>query len=295
MNPRHRTTHRSVSIVTTALVAVLAAGCGTDDGASRPPLVAGVTVDPNADTTPEDQVDLLVAGDGERVELPIEFEVGDEARTSLGLDIAIELDGRREHAGFEMHYEQRITEVTPEGAVVELIVHEVGETGVAADDPDVTGGVDDIVGVALIADVDPAGMTVGEPRRADGEPVPDWLTDNLAQAGADIDFPSEPVGVGAIWTSIARVEAAGRDVDVTTRFDLVEVTADRYVVEFEQRVPIDERVEGTRIEGSLTGTGAITGDRSNPLDVEITYDQVSEITADGFEMAVDLTTRLAAA
>lgn len=251
-------------------------------------VLVGVEVDPSADTSANDGVLLLNAGAQDRLSLPVAFEVGDTATTTIAFELTIGFDGRSDGGGMEFEMTQTVTDVFADGATVELVVGDVRLTGNIAGDPGLERELEEIVDVALVSDITPGGTLTGEITRLDGGEVPAFFAEQMAQVETNVDFPTEPVGVGAVWTSTTEIESNGITIEAETRYDLIELTGDAYVVEITQVVPIDERIDGERLEGVLEGEGRLTVDRGNPLDADMIYDQSSELEADGMTFTIEL-------
>lgn len=276
-----------IALTAAALAATLGlAACG-DEPESL--VLVGVDVDPAADTSANDGVLLLNAGSSNRLILPVAYEVGDTATTAITIDFGIEVDELSERGGIVLEMTQTVTEVHDERATVEIVVDDARTTGNVAGDPEIERQLDELIGVPLVSDVSAGGTLAGEIRRVDGGEVPEFFAEQMAQVETAVDFPTEPVGVGAVWTSTSTIESNGITVEADTRYDLIAVTADEYVVEITQLIPVDERVDGQRIEGLIDATGRMTIDRDNPLDTDLSYDQSSVFEADGLEFSVELT------
>ena len=283
-------TSTSRSALSAALLATVLglAACGDADEPESLVLV-GVDVDPSADTSANDGVRLLNAGTTDRLTLPVGYEVGDTATSTVSFDLAIGVDGRADGGGMSFEMTQTVIEVADDGdATVEVVVNDAALTGNIAGNLELERELDEVVGVRLVSAITSGGTLTGEIRRVDGGEVPAFFTEQVAQVETDVEFPTEPVGVGAVWTATTEVESNGITVEAETRFDLIEVTDNHYVVEITQLVPIDERIDGQRVEGLLDADGRLTVDRDNPLDVDMVYEQVTEISADDLALSIEL-------
>ncbi|MEM8748480.1 MAG: hypothetical protein AAGF91_17385 [Actinomycetota bacterium] len=274
---------RSSLVVAGGAAALLAlSACGSSAGGDSL-LLRGVDVDPAADSSPNDGVRLVNAGDtADRITLPIPFEEGQSASTETVMELDMTVDGRSAGGFVDMVMTQRVTEELAGGAEIETIFQHI-EGAAVGDDLEF----DDVVGVPFVSEVDAAGFPTGDLRRADGGPMPAALAEQLAQGNVEIDFPTEPVGAGAAWTSVAVFDSMGAQLEIETLFELVEVDAVEYRVEITQNAPIDVTVDGVDITGSIEATGTMIINRDNPLDVDTDYLQTSSASFDGIDL--DLT------
>jgi hypothetical protein len=89
-------------------------------------------------------------------------------------------------------------------------------------------------------------------------------------ASNTIPFPRPQVGVGAAWAATVKLDAGGIESEIVTRYELVELTGSRYVLDtsYEQTAdPQDVDLPGaprsadvTLEESDISGSGRLTGD-----------------------------------
>lgn len=281
--PTSRRRGRRVVGVAVAATLVLTA-CGDDDSASTE--VVG--------ERDEFGVALMSAGEGdaeERITLPAPYEVGQRTTTTADLTLGIEFDGggfsEEVVVGMTLVMTQEVTDVAADVATVEGRIDDVQLTEAPAgvDPAEFEAGFDAIAGEVVVTRYSQTGMRVGDIELASGGPIPDEMVELFEQSNT-VALPSDPVSVGARWSSLDDVEFEGIVVEGETIYELVELTDDRYVLELTQDIPLDERIDGADLRGSYEAEGTITGHRQNPLDIAMDYEQIGRFAVtDGSERA----------
>jgi hypothetical protein len=115
------------------------------------------------------------------------------------------------------------------------------------------------------------------------------------------DYPDEPIGVGATWTSVSTVQQQGFDLAVTYHYELTALEGDAYTIEISYDEDIDDTVSSDGVQADVTGTlrggGTTAGTIGNPLAVETSIEQNLEmdVEADGDSLAMSMDVTVAVA
>lgn len=310
-NPSRRTSLGAVAAV--GALALALAACGDDDGSSgfgdsddveRDEFGVGLYNAGGDDD--EDDGEGTTDGDGDRIMLPVSYEVGQSSSTTAEMTIGFDVDAGSVNQDVELIMEMRmseeVTDVSADGvATVETSIDAIDLVDGPAEvsEADFGAEFDGVLGEVVVLEYSESGMQIGEPKLKSGGSLPDEFADYFDDAVGMGAFPSEPIGVGARWSSIDEIESEGITVEGETIYELVELTEDGYVIALTQDIPVDEDVDGVSLDGSFSATGEIRGNRSNPLQVEMTYEQAGsfDLSGDGQSgsmsstVAVDLVSR----
>jgi hypothetical protein len=286
---RSRTFRAPLAALAIGSLALVATACGDDD--------ASVDVTPGA-------VELGSAGsESGRVELPGAAEVGQTGSSSATVAIALRIEGggldEEVPVTLRLDYDAEVIEADTAGYVVENEF-----TGAEIlDGPDGAdfSTLEDLVGVRYRETFNPDG-TSDDTELVDEGDLTDAQREAYEQFGSQVesttfDYPDEPVGVGATWTSVSNVQQQGFDLDVTYHYELTALEGDRYTIEISYDEDIDDTfsADGTEadVTGTLTGGGSTTGTIGNPLAVETSLEQDLDmrVEADGesLDMAMQIT------
>ena len=262
------------------------AACGGDEEASITP--GTVVVD---DT-----------GAGETYALPAAYAVGQSATISGEFSSSVAVSGPRSEdwtVTIAVEYRSEVIELTDDGGAVvesEFLSAEVVEAPTDAGiDTDAFG---DLVGVRY-RETYAADGSVTDTTLVDEDSLSDAqrtaASDMIGQASTStITFPSEPVGVGATWSSDSTLRSQGVDIVVVDRYELVAVDDGIYTIAVEYGAPIDDTLGGDDVTGSISADGTIRGDVENPLAVTAQLAQLVDMSVEGegtLEMSVDVSTR----
>jgi len=282
---RFRTFRAPALALTFGALSLSLASCGDDEGAE-------VTPGPVA-------VEDAGAEDG-RVELPGSAEVGQTGSSAATIDMRLGIEGgggaEEVPVSVRLDYDAEVVEADTAGYVVE-------NTFTGAEVLDAPAGADfsvleDLVGVRYRELFNPDG-TSDDTELVDEDQLTSAQREAYEQFGSQVestafDFPDEPVGVGARWTSVSTVEQQGFDLTVTYHYELTALEGDRYTVEISYDEDIDDTfsVEGqdADVTGSLEGGGTTTGIVGNPLAFETSLEQDLEmdIEADGQSLSMTM-------
>lgn len=172
-----------------------------------------------------------------------------------------------------MGFEATVDEVTDDEIVMSFVYD---KAEFESDDPAVSGALDSMVGLTGTITTTRNGVFV------DGAVDTSGLDPMLAQAVGQLDaqleqltlpLPTEPVGVGAAWTTTTAIDSNGVVFCAVATYRLTEFDGNAYALETE----LTQQAEPTTIEdstgsievveGSGTGSGTSTGSLSFPVAV----------------------------
>lgn len=74
------------------------------------------------------------------------------------------------------------------------------------------------------------------------------LADSFETATATA-FPSEAIGIGSRWSSVTTSNSGGFELEVTTVYELTDITEDELIIAVTQDLPVDEEVDGSQVVG----------------------------------------------
>jgi hypothetical protein len=140
---------------------------------------------------------------------------------------------------------------------------------------------EDVLGKTLVTEYDENGQQVGETTLKDGGELPDSMKESV-NANSQAVFPTEEVGIGSRWSQVLTTSSKGFEFDITTVYELKEVTDDEFVIAMSQDVPIDESVDGQDVSGE------VRVDRANPLLLTADYTSDVSMAADGVDIEVGI-------
>ncbi|MDQ3312793.1 MAG: DUF6263 family protein, partial [Actinomycetota bacterium] len=289
---------RRVRLGALAITATFAfAACGDDEG-------GGDTTDPtgtsgtdttgseggDADQTPDDDIALLAGGQQQKYRLAPVYEEGQEATNTMDLTVSVSGAGQNISIGMQLVLDQVVASRSEGASTVESMIREI-EVVDAPDGAEETmrQKFEGVLGKTLVTEYDENGQQVGETTLKDGGELPDSMRESV-NANSQAVFPTEEIGIGSRWSQVLTSESEGFDFDITTVYELKEVTDDEFVIAMSQDVPIDESVDGEDVSGDFTGTGEVRVSRTNPLLLTSDYTSDMSVTADGddIELAIDL-------
>ncbi len=240
------------------------------------------------DTSPGDGVQLLVAGNvkADAVELPVTYEVGQSTMSLLDLDLALTVDigaGANETViGLEMDFTQEVTAVDAGIATVTGSIDRIEVTD-APDEAEqaMAEQFEAILGQQILLQYDDRGNQIGGVTLADGSPLPGDFAGTFDSTTTDIAYPTEKVGVGAVWSATSTIDSGGVTIEAETTYELIEIDPDSIVVASTQDIPVESTSGGIDISGTIQGEGTYTVGRSNPLDVDGDFRQVADLELSG--------------
>jgi hypothetical protein len=106
-------------------------------------------------------------------------------------------------------------------------------------------------------------------------------------AMASVGFPSEPIAVGASWTSPSTVGTAGIQTSADVQCRLTSLAADSYSVDISYSTSAAGQTPEGWVDATVSGWGTFTGSLTNPLIVNGTLNQTVDgvlTMADGSSM-----------
>ncbi|MDQ3351123.1 MAG: DUF6263 family protein [Actinomycetota bacterium] len=286
---------RRVRLGALAITATFAfAACGDDEGGGDTTGTSGTDTTGSeggdADQTPDDDIALLAGGQQQKYRLAPVYEEGQEATNTMDLTVSVSGAGQNISIGMQLVLDQVVASRSEGASTVESMIREI-EVVDAPDGAEETmrQKFEGVLGKTLVTEYDENGQQVGETTLKDGGELPDSMRESV-NANSQAVFPTEEIGIGSRWSQVLTSESEGFDFDITTVYELKEVTDDEFVIAMSQDVPIDESVDGEDVSGDFTGTGEVRVSRTNPLLLTSDYTSDMSVTADGddIELAIDL-------
>lgn len=316
---------RFLRLLAVAVVPVVLAACGDDDGdvgaasTTAPADPAATTATSQAAPSESDDgaspytVTLEDPGREPRQRLRIEVAPGDVDRVTQRQETTIEVRAGDQVQSApspvtELDLTHTVVEVDGERITAEGTYDDVRVLDSPGADPATVAQVRELLSGFLdatahttytarggIIDVRLDGLELEGPGAAFVDQLAASITDSAESLS--VPFPDEPVGAGARWRVDAEVVLAGLPVEVTSTVTLSELTDDRATGSIEQRMrfvpgPVD--MFGTAAEvisGELTGGGSIVWDLAGGLtprsDVSIAGTTVLEVNGMRIEQRQD--------
>lgn len=280
---------RAAALAVAAVTVLALSGCGSgEDGApeqgSRP---VGGDGSPGAsaptgattgaagdagratDTPRTGDVELLDAGSGPRRLLELDVEKGHVERTTTSIEVTMDVGPERMTLPLSMPFTTTVTDVGTDGFTADVVY---GRASVAGGD--MPEGAEPVVDEAMaLIEGTTAHVAYGRDgilrssRLELGDAAPDLVArmlDNITSQSfaVAVPYPAEEVGVGARWRADTTLQIAGAESVVTSTYEIVELTADGYVLE----VAAEQVTEpgpalggGTIVESVSNGSGTVTG------------------------------------
>jgi len=302
---RHRAPGRRVRLCVLAITATLAfAACGDDEGGDDTTEPTGTesagtesagtestgSEGGDADQTPDDDIALLAGGQQQKYRLAPVYEEGQEATSTMDLTVSLNGAGQDISIGLQLVLDQVVASQSEGSSTVESVIREIE----VVDAPEgaeeaMDQEFEDVLGKTLVTEYDENGQQVGETTLKDGGELPDSMKESV-NANSQAVFPTEEIGIGSRWSQVLTSESEGFELDITTVYELKEVTDDEFVIAMSQDVPIDESVDGQDVSGDFTGTGEVRVSRTNPLLLTADYTSDVSMETEGvdIEVAIDL-------
>lgn len=282
-------TRTSLALAATALIGLAACGGDDDDGDAK-----------------EGPVELQSAGaEAGRIELPGSAEVGQTGSASVLVDLTLAISGagidQEVPVGIRFDYDSEIVEADADGYVAESVV--TGSDVIEAPkgtDPDELG-IEDLVGVRFRQAFGADG-TGGDLELVNDAELSDDQRAAFDDFGGDLEstsfeYPAEPVGVGATWTSVKEVASEGFDVEVTYHYELTAIDGDEYAIDISYDEDIDQHVDADGVDADVTGTlvggGTSTGSVSNPLATAASITQDFDVDFDSDDQSMTMVMKVA--
>lgn len=204
------------------------------------------------------------------------YEVGQKVTVTLTMNTTVELDSQDIEIDFELVQDAEVVEVADDGG--HSIRYEV--TDASSSNSDLSGPIEEVVGVAYIAEFDADGTnTSTEVEDAESlSPTQAEFAQQIASSqAANFATPEEPVGVGALWDATVPMSTQGMSFQPTYHYELVGVTDNIATVTNEYDADVDQN----GISGNFVGSGEYTIDLDNPLDLDFTATQDADLKMGG--------------
>jgi hypothetical protein len=253
--------------------------------------------DTSEDSAPASgNLELIDAGseDG-RIQLPGTASVGDTGSGSATVNVDVTGFGEDVSLGVVMRYDAEIVEADDDGYVSETTITEA-EVLDAPADADLST-FEGIVGVTFNQSFSNDGRP-GEIMLANEDELTDEQIEAFEQFGSSINsaaalaFPTEPVGVGARWTSTTSIESQGIEFAVDYQYELTEVNGSDYVLALTYDEDLDTEVEQggqtAQLTGTITGTGSVDGSTEDLLSNSTELVQDLDFTIDAGSESLDV-------
>ena len=289
-------TRRLGAAAVVSLCPLALAACGGEDEAESKP--SGATVSPRHDSTIPEIVD---PGEGDRQELVLDLTEGDRSTTTF--DVVMKLNGDQGTVTIPIKVTTTM-EVDEVGDVFSDVSTTITDVTVDGSDLDPANaqqfqeGLSPAEGFVLATKVAPSGA----PLRSGYSRTDPAVTNAVSYlssvpgfplAQASVVFPTEPVGVGAVWrrTFAQDKNQDGETADVVTTYTLEELDGSNYRVSYEMTggdgsVEEDEFVSSGVLEGTLRSIAptSLTGEATSTTDTEIDGNNLHLVTTTEFEV-----------
>jgi hypothetical protein len=192
------------------------------------------------------------------IQLPAAAVVGQAARSQA--DIQTTIDGGQ--VALRLVTSSSITSVAGNGSYTAHSVIDAIEVMNAPASADVRSwGFDDLEGSSFDRTFAASGAPLTTPTRS--APAQSLILDSVSMVS--LGFPAGPVGVGDSWTVGGHISSHGMAFDVTYQCRLAAVADGAYSVDVSYAEAFNASVGGATSEGTISGTGTLSGSLSNPL------------------------------
>lgn len=247
-------------------------------------LAAAGTAQAGSDEPGEPEPTLLDAGDGETIELPVPYAVGQAAVIDSTFATEMKVAGVEIDFTLNLVLDSQVTELTAEGgALIESLIADVAAT--SADPSLDLSSIEDVAGLSYVETYSPEGVVLDTELLGLESLSPEQRSaaqELLASSqSVDLEFPKGAVGVGARWDADTMFESQGLSIPVTYHYELVALDAATYTVEISYDADVDTTIQGAHVSGTVSGRGTIVGDRENPLMSTVDVTQDLEMTMAG--------------
>lgn len=238
---------------------------------------------------PTDRASAAVDSAAEPIRLPAPAAVGQAARTETAIQTTI--DGGP--VSLLLATSSSVTDVNNDGSyVARSVIDSVAVTNAPASADISTWGFSRLEGVSFDQAYASTGTPLGGGSRSfDAQSL---VLDSVAMTS--FGFPVEPVVVGDSWNVDGRIGSDGVDFTVTYQCRLVAVVGSTYTVDVSYAETFSADVDGGIAEGTISGTGTLSGLLDNPLavwgELNQTIDGVTTINGTATPMRRDTSVTL---
>jgi len=153
--------------------------------------------------------------------------------------------------GLTMTLTSEVTEAAEAGSTVEMTVDAIDGRISGRGEDEILAEMEPLIGKALVIEYDENGNQVGTTTLKDGSDLPESLADSFETATAT-SFPSEAIGIGSRWSSVTTSNSGGFELEVTTVYELTDITEDELIIEVTQDLPVDQESMDRRCRGHST-------------------------------------------
>ena len=192
------------------------------------------------------------------MQLPAPAEVGQAAHSQA--DIQTTIDGGQ--VTLQLVTSSSVTSVAGDGSYTAHSIIDAVEVMNAPASANVTSwGFDALVGSSFDRTFAASGAPLTAPTRA--VTAQSLILDSVSMVS--LGFPPTPVAVGDSWTVAGRISSHGMAFDVTYQCRLAAVDDGTYSVDVSYAEGFSASVAGATSEGTISGTGTLSGSLANPL------------------------------
>jgi hypothetical protein len=192
------------------------------------------------------------------IQLPAPAAVGQSARTQA--DIQTTIDGGQ--VTLRLVTSSSITRVAGNGSYTAHSVIDAVEVMNAPASADVRSwGFDNLEGSSYDRTFSASGAPLTTPSRS--VPAQSLILDSVSMVS--LGFPAAPVALGDAWTVAGRISSDGMAFDVTYQCRLAALADGTYSVDVSYAEAFNASVDGVTSEGTISGTGTLSGSLANPL------------------------------
>lgn len=155
-----------------------------------------------------------------------------------------------------------VTDVAGDGSyTARSVINAVEVTNAPASANVTSWGFDDLAGSAYDRAYAASGAPLTAPSRSTG--AESLVLDSVSLVS--VGFPAAPVAIGDSWTVDGRISSHGMTFDVTYQCRLAVVVDGTYSVDVSYAEGFSASVDGATSEGTISGTGTLSGSLANPL------------------------------
>lgn len=195
---------------------------------------------------------------GPPVQLPAPASEGQSARSQAVIQTTV--DGGE--VTLQLATSSYVANVAADGSyTARSTINAVAVTNAPASADVASWGLDDLEGSTF----DRAYAASGAPLTAPSRSVSaqSLILDSVSMVS--LGFPETPVAVGDSWTAAGRISSHGMTFDITYQCRLATVTDGAYSVDVSYTEGFSAAVDGATTEGTISGTGTLSGSLANPL------------------------------
>lgn len=155
-----------------------------------------------------------------------------------------------------------VTNVAVDGSfTARSVIDAVEVTNAPASADVMSWGFDDLEGSTYQRAYASSGAPLTAPSRSAG--AESLILDSISMVS--LGFPATPVAVGDLWTVGGRISSHGMTFDVTYQCRLAVVVDGTYSVDISYAESFSASADGAGYEGTISGTGTLSGSLTNPL------------------------------